>query len=216
MFPPRWFLPYDAVFQIVLAMVALAVAAYALRGHQMIKERTLFALFLSFLLMSIALFVNAATLSTTYVTATTFARTAQPASAADMGFWIYYLLSIMALTILIYAYADRLRGTTAAAAGALFLGTAAGGSLLEAGPVLEMAIVILLALVVMAQVLHYLSKRNKFSLMVAVSFSLILLGHLLIMVSSYEDSLYVLARFFELAGFISILVVLYLLMRGKG
>ena len=32
MFPPRWFLPYDALFQLITAFVALAVAMYALKA----------------------------------------------------------------------------------------------------------------------------------------------------------------------------------------
>jgi hypothetical protein len=109
MFPPRWFLPYDAVFQLVLSLVALAVALYALRGHRYLGERTFFALFLSFLLLSIGMFVNGLTLSTTYLTETSFARAVQPMTVADLGFWIYYLMCIIALSVLLYAYAYRLR-----------------------------------------------------------------------------------------------------------
>jgi hypothetical protein len=215
MFPPRWFLPYDAVFQLVLSLVALAVAFYALRGHRYLRERTLFALFLSFLLLSIGMFVNGLTLSTTYLTATSFSRTVQPMTVADLGFWIYYLICIVALSVLLYAYADRLRGSAATLAGIIVLGASAGGSLLNTGPVLEMVIAVMLAFVVMVQLVHYYFKRNRFSLLVAISFLLILLSHVLIMISSIEDILYVLARLIELSGFLVILGVLYMLWRVK-
>ena len=49
MFPPHWFLPYDAIFQLMTAVVALAVALYAYGAMDGFSERTLYALFLAFL-----------------------------------------------------------------------------------------------------------------------------------------------------------------------
>jgi hypothetical protein len=157
------------------------------------------------------MFVNGLTLSTTYLTETSFSRAVQPMTVADLGFWIYYLMCIIALSVLLYAYAYRLRGSAATLAGLLVLGASAGGSLLNAGPVLEMVIAVMLAIVVLVQLVHYHFKRNRLSLIVAIGFQLILISHVLIMMSSIEDIIYVLARLVELTGFLVILVVLYML-----
>ncbi|MDW5564316.1 MAG: hypothetical protein SA339_13960 [Methanomassiliicoccus sp.] len=216
MFPPRWFLPYDAAFQMITALVALAVAVYALRGYQWIREKTLYALFLAFTLLSVALFVNSITLFYTFLVGISFAHHAQNVSGADVGFWIYYIISILALLILVYAYASRLREASVAIAGLIVLGQMeVGGSLIGFAPYMEMVLVALLVIVVTAQAIHLAVKRSWYSLGVTSSFFLILLSHVLLMLSPMEDIVHVAGRTFELIGFLSLLVVLYLLRRGK-
>lgn len=227
MFPPRWFLPYDAIFQLITAFVALAVAMYALRGHQWIREKTLYALFLAFLLLSIGLFVNGITLTYTYLMGISFTAPSDHLSIADLGFWAYYAMSILAYSLLIFAYVTRLRRSSIVTAGMLGAGGgsggggpggggggAAGSTLLTAGPIAELILVILLLVIVIAQLAHLVVKRNRYSMMVTFSFLLLLVSHLLIMFSSLEDTIYVIGRVLELVGFISLLGVLFCLRRG--
>ncbi|MBI0582340.1 MAG: hypothetical protein JET69_04920 [Methanomassiliicoccales archaeon] len=216
MFPPRWFLPYDAAFQLITALVALAVAVYALRGYQWVKEKTLYALFLAFTLLSAALLINSITLSYTYIVGIPYAHFPQNVSGADIGFWIYYIISIMAFIILVYAYASRLREASIAIASMLIMGQkVVGGSLLGVSPYMEMVLVALLVIIVLAQVVHLAVKRNWHSVTVTASFSLVLISHILILFSPTENLIHVIGRIFELAGFLSLLVVLYGLRRGK-
>lgn len=213
MFPPRWFLPYDAIFQLITALVALAVAAYALRGNQWLKERTLNALFMAFLLLAVGLLINGMTLSYTYLQGTSFARGAEPMAMADLGFWMYYVMSILAYSILVFAYAERLREISLAVF-AVGMGERAGGSLIHAGPYMELILVILLVVIVTAQVAHLIVRRSWYPLMVTLGFICVLLSHILIMVSSIEDLTYVLGRVLELTGFLTLLGVLYGLRRS--
>ena len=78
MFPPRWFLPYDAFFQLLTAFVALAVALYALRGHKWVKEKILYNLFLAFLLLSVGLLINGVTLAYAYALRVPFTAPSGP------------------------------------------------------------------------------------------------------------------------------------------
>lgn len=216
MFPPRWFLPYDAAFQLITGLVALAVAVYALRGYRWVKERTLYALFLSFTLLSAALLINSITLSYTFIVGVPFAHSAQGPSGADIGFWIYYLISILALLILVYAYAYRLKEASIALAGMMLMGQrVVGGSLLGYSPYMEMILVALLLIIVLAQIVHLSVRRTWHSVSVTASFTLVLISHILIMFSPAEDFNHVIGRMFELAGFLTLLVVLYSLRRGK-
>lgn len=215
MFPPRWFLPYDAAFQLITAFVALAVALYALHGYRWIRERTLYALFLAFLLLSIGLFINGITLSYSYATGVTFSKVGSSSLVADVGFWAYYLMSMVAYSLLVYAYAKRLRESTTALAAGGGMGMGKGGgsggvgiSLVAAGPVMELVLVILLLVVLIAQLAHLTVKRNRYSITVTVSFALLLASHILFMFSSIEDVIYVVGRAVELTGFISLLAVL--------
>ena len=215
MFPPRWFLPYDAAFQLITALVALAVALYALRGYRWVRERTLYALFLAFLLLSVGLFVNGITLSYASFTGVTFSKMGSSSMVADIGFWAYYIMSILAYSLLLFAYVDRLRESSIAlAAGGMMGKGGAGESLVAAGPILELALVILLFIVLIVQLAHLTVRRNRYSVLVTASFTLLLLSHLLMMFSSLEDLIYVAGRMLELGGFISLLLVLVGLRRA--
>jgi len=216
MFPPRWFLPYDAAFQLITGLVALAVAVYALQGYRWVKERTLYALFLAFTLLSVALLVNSITLSYTYLVDMSFAHHAQGMCGVDIGFWVYYLISALAFLILVYAYASRLQDASIALASMLILGQrAVGGSIVGFAPYMELVLVALLVIIVLAQVFHLMAKRSWYSIGVTASFSLVLASHVLILFSPGEDTIHVVGRVFELAGFLTLLGVLYLLRRGR-
>ncbi|MDW5563251.1 MAG: hypothetical protein SA339_08495 [Methanomassiliicoccus sp.] len=229
MFPPRWFLPYDALFQLITAFVALAVALYAMKGHQLIKDSTLQKIFLAFLLLAVGLFINGITLSYTYALGISFTAPSDPLSIADVGFWAYYGMSMLAYSFLIFAYASRLRESTVALGGGVMgaggNGGGAGGgggmwgggngsTLLTLGPLMELILVILLLAIVIAQFAHLVVKRSRYSIMVTFSFLLLLISHILIMFSPVEDIIYVFGRVFELSGFISLFAVLYGLRRG--
>jgi hypothetical protein len=209
MFPPRWFLPYDAIFQLITAFVALAVAMYALRGHQWVRERTLFALFLAFLLLSIGLFINGITLSYASLNGISFSHSGTSSAIADFGFWAYYVMSLIAFSILVLAYTHRLRESSLAlAAGGMMGRGGAGTALVLIGPLLELFLVILLFVIIVAQLAHNVVKHNRYSALVTFSFVLLLLSHLLIMFSSLEDIIYVIGRLLELSGFLALLAVL--------
>lgn len=207
MFPPRWFLPYDAIFQLITAVVALAVAMYALKGHQWVRERTLFALFLAFLLLSLGLFINGITLSYASLTGISFSHSGSSSAIADFGFWAYYVLSLIAFSILVLAYANGLRESSMALAAGGMMGRG-GAGLVLAGPLLELFLVILLFVIIVAQLAHNIVRHNRYSALVTFSFVLLLLSHLLIMFSSLEDVIYVVGRLLELSGFLALLAVL--------
>ncbi len=213
MFPPRWFLPYDAIFVLIAAFVALAVALYALHGYRWIRERTLYVLFLAFLLLSVGLFINGITLGYSYATGVTFSKFGSSSLVADVGFWAYYLMSMVAYSLLAFAYAKRLRESTIAlaAGGTMGKGQGSGGigtSLVAAGPVMELVLVILLLVILIAQLADLTVKHNRYSTLVTVSFAMLLASHILFMFSSIGDVIYVVGRVMELAGFISLLSVL--------
>ena len=156
------------------------------------------------------------TLTYTYLVGFSYARHAHDASGADVGFWIYYIISIIALIILVYAYASRLRDASLVLAA---MGLAAqrmvGGSLLGAAPYMEMVVIALLVIIVIAQAAHLTVKRGLYSIAVTWSFLLMLLSHILILLSPVEDVVHVVGRVLELFGFLSLLGVLYLLRRGR-
>lgn len=212
MFPPDWFLPYDAIIQFLTAAVALAVGLFAFRGHQWIKERTLLALSLAFMMLSIGLFVNSLTLTYAYLSGESLARNSTSLGLAGWGLWAYYIMSILAYSVLVYAYSSRLRHTTIALAAGGMMGkgnSAAGSAVLVAGPYLELVLIALLLIILVAQLAHLAVKRSRYSIIVSLSFLLLLASHILIMFGSIVEITYVLGRLLELGGFLALLGLLY-------
>lgn len=206
MFPPRWFIPFDVLFQLFTALVALGIGLYAFRGYLWIRERTLYALFLAFMLLSAGLFTNALTLAYALSAGLSLGRKVVP--LVEVGYWAYYLLSILALAILVYAYLRRLgeRNIALAAGGAA---AAMTSSIVTAAPALDLVLTALLFLILAAQLAHLQVKRSRVAVLVALGFLLLLLSHVLILLSQAADLMYVASKVVQLGGFLVLLLALY-------
>jgi hypothetical protein len=209
MFPPHWFLPYDIVFQLITALVALAVAVYAFKGFKWVRESSLYYLGFGFVFLFAGYMANGLTLGYAYLAQVPFGGSETPFVAMDAGFWIYYLLSIVAFVLIIYAYVDKHPEVMAMAPPAL------GGSLAVAGPVMESVLVIMLFVILTAQIMRHMERRSVGSLNVIACFALVLLSHLLILVSGLDPLVYVSGKVLQLVSFLLLLALLYRL-RGSG
>jgi hypothetical protein len=206
MFPPRWFVPYDILIQLVMVLISAGIAVYAFKGFQWIKERSLYFLSMAFSLLAIGFFANGVTLSYALWVAVPEPHGPMSMPWIDLGFWLYYLFSIAAFSILVYAYARNAKGAPVALA-------AFGVVLSAAAPVLQSIIIVLLLLVVIAQVAHLLHHRTKFSALVMISFSFIFLSNVMIFTSGWESDQYVIGKVVQLGAFLTLLFMM-LLMRG--
>lgn len=208
MFPPRWFIPYDVLFQLVTSLVALGISLFALRGYLWVRERTLYALFMAFTIISAGLFVNGITLSYALAAGASLSRNVPP--VLELGYWAYYLMTLLGFGILVLAYLHRLREMPVFVAAA----AAAATPILAAGPVFELVISILLFVILAAQLAHMQLKRSTTSTMVSAGFLLLLLSHMLVLISPLEDSVYVVGKLLQLSGFMVLMALLYRL-RGS-
>jgi hypothetical protein len=209
MFPPQWFIVPDLIIQFVLAMIALAVAVFAFRGYSWFGERTMKYLFLAFSLLTLAFFVQGLTLGYAVLSHITWTRVPAPAAIADLGFWIYYLLQIIAYGLLVLSYTRRLsRSSYVGAVAGLAAGANAGWTIFAFGFLAEMIIIVLLFVIVMAQLTHYMTKRSSNSLIVTSSFSFLLLGNILILVGIFLDLGYVLGKLLTVVAFLSLVLLL--------
>lgn len=207
MFPPRWFVPVDILIQFVMALISIGIAVYAYRGSKWVKERSLYYLSISFAMLAAGFLSIGLVLTYSYVVEIPGPhQLSPPLPVIDLGFWLYYMFSIAAFAILVYAYAKNIRGASVA--------LAAFGIVLSALlPLMETVIIILLVCIVVAQVVHYSKHRSKVGFMVTASFGLILVSHILVATSGAESDQYVAGKIVQLVGFLALLVVL-LLMRG--
>jgi hypothetical protein len=206
MFPPRWFAPYDVVIQLVMALVSIGIAVFAYQGFQWVKEKSLYYLSMAFGLLAIGFFAIGITLFYSMLVPTPGPFEAMPLPIIDLGFWLYYLFSIAAFGILVYAYSKKLRGVPIALA-------AFGAGLSSFAPFLETVVIFLILLVLVAQAAHYMRHRTRLGLAVMTSFAFILLSHLLILTSGFESLQYVMGKVIQLGSFVVLFIVL-LSMRG--
>ncbi len=209
MFPPNWFIAFDLVIQLVIAVIAMAVAIYAFRGYNWFRERTMLYLFLAFSLLTFAFFVQGLTLWYAFMAKITLTKVVSPLAVIDLGYWIYYVFQIIAYGLLVYAYGRRLRrfpegGTLAG----LAAGTA-GWTVYAFGPLVGLIIVILLFIIVMVQLTHYLTTRSQNSLIVTSSFTFLLIGNIMIMLGNFFDLFYVMGKLLTAVAFLSLVLLLY-------
>jgi hypothetical protein len=201
MFPPHWFLPYDVAFQLLTGVVALAVGLYAFKGYLWIRERTLYALFLAFMLLAIGLFVKGLTIGYALAMDLSFTRHGGALGVLDLGYWAYYLLSVAAYVILVYAYSRKLREVPMVAA--------AGSAILLVDPAFELVLVVLLLIIFVAQLAHLMVKRSFNAEVVTISFALLLVSHVLLMFSVADEIGFIAGTLVQLAGFAALFALLY-------
>ena len=208
MYPPRWFLPYDIIIQLVMTLVSMGIAVYALRGFRWVKERSLYFLYLAFVLLAIGFFVSGVTFGIDFLGKFSGPGGTLPSvPILDLGTLAYYLFSIVAYAILAYAYFRNVRDASIAVAvfGTIFM---------TAAPVLETVVIVLLFMIVFAQLIHLSVRRSRSAMAVCGSFGLILLSHVLILTSSVEsEDFYIVGKILELVAFV-VLLLLLLRMRG--
>ena len=192
-----------------LRFVALAVAVYAFKGFHWVRESSLYYLGFGFVFLFVGYLVYGLTLGYAYLAKVPFGDRETPFMVMDVGFWIYYILSIIAFALILYAYLGKHPEVMAMVPPAL------GGSLAVAGPIMESILVIMLFLILAAQIMRHMERRSVGSLNVIACFALVLLSHLLILLSDLDPLIYVAGKILQLVSFLLLLALLYRL-RGSG
>jgi hypothetical protein len=202
MFSPRWFMPYDILIQLVMTMVSMGIAIFALRGFRWVKEKSLYYLYLAFAILAIGFFANGIGLGYDFIVRSGGPNSMSPMLFIDLGFLIYYVASIFACAILVYAYFRNVRDASIAAA--VF-----GIFLTATAPLLESLIIVLLFAIVFAQIIHLSIRSSKNSIIVCLSFGLILLSHILVLTSDMaSENYYVVGKILQLIAFVILLAML--------
>jgi hypothetical protein len=210
MYQPSWFVPYDVVILLVITVVSMAIAVFSLRGYRWIKERSLYFLFLAFALLAIGFFANGVTEGIDYIG---HIRTVPGAlQITDVGIWVYYVCSVLAFLILVVAYFRNVREVAMAPA----VVAASTVTASTVAPIMEVVIIILLFTVVLAQVLHLSVRRSRSSIVVSLTFVVLLVSHIFIVASSARIAdLYPVGMAIELVAFF-LLLGLVLMVRRPG
>ena len=179
--------------QIMGSIIAVAIAYYALKGFRLTKERTLFFLHFSFVLLGVGLFTDGA------ITFPVAAIT-RLSPLMTLSYYVRITTEIIAYSLLLYAYLHR---TNQVLTDSLLVVTVVGYN-----PILELVVFFLIAYITVQCAMNYGARKNRNALLVLVGFLLLAVSHLLSVFPPVFPLLFVVSHFSQLLGFIALLAML--------
>ncbi len=189
---PQWFVGFDSLMQIIESIIALAIAYYALKAFRLTREKTMFFLHFSFVLLAVGLFTDGI--------ATFPATLSRIPPVIALAYYIRMTTEIVAYGLLLYAYLCR----TGQAFNELPLIIVA----VTYSPILELIVFFLITYITANCVMNYSTRKEKNALLVFVGFMLLAVSHLLSIFPPVFPMLFVVMHFSQLFGFIALLVML--------
>jgi hypothetical protein len=220
----------DLVGESIAAVISLLITYYAHKAYRLSGQRSLFLLYLGFLLVgvgsiaqSIALLIGAFIPAGTQITSATLHGIIRLFVVAVItGYGIHWLLEILGyITIFIaYLYQSRDLSTTntpiptGLALQFLPLYIARAFS-----PPLELILFLLLIFILIQVIVIYLPRRHRNTLYVILGFLFLSLAHLAFILFSFfpdtAETVYALGHILQLTGFLLLLAMILGTTRGK-
>ena len=212
---PYRFYGVDSVFYIVSSIIGFLVSYYAYRLYDITGKKSHLYFYLSFVLLSMGLLTIGLASAYGYIN---FFEHGQPSGQQtiidtvvfvdDFGYWIYYIVSLVAYGLLSYSYLpDKTKaGLTPIMIPMWYTGF----------PYFNILSFFLLSYAIFNAIVNYTSKKNLNSFLVMAAFSLIGLYHLLLFFTSFDKIIYVAAHLSLILGFLSLLAMLMRVSRKGG
>jgi len=190
---PQWFVGFDSVMQIVDATIAFAIGYYALKSYRLVRERTLFFLHFSFVLLGVGLLIDG------MVTIPVLAfRGLSP--IMTISYLLRITSEIVAYALLLFAYLRQTRSFMA--------GTTLSAMVLEYNPFLEIVVFFLVAYIAAQAAMNYSVKKERNSLLVLIGFVLLAVSHMFFILPPIIRLFFVIAHVSQLLGFVALLTML--------
>jgi len=197
---PQWFIGFDSLMLIVDAAIAFAISYYALNGYRLARERTLFFLHFSFVLLGVGLLVDGV------VTIPVLAfRGLSPIMTAS--YLMRITAEIVAYSLLLFAYLRQTRSS--------MVETAPLAMTLEYHPLLEIVVFFLVAYLAAQAAMNYSVKKERNSLLVFIGFALLSISHMFFILPPILRLFFVMAHVSQLLGFVALLTMLVRVARTK-
>lgn len=193
MVAPRWFVGFDSLMQLIGSIIALSIAYYALKGYRLTRERTLFYLHFSFVLLGVGLFTDGVV---------TLPATRLPGllPLANITYYIRISTEIIGYGLLLYAYLRRTKQT--------LIESAPVTAIIGHSSILELIVFFILSYITIQCAMNYSVKKDRNVLLVLLGFLLLAVSHLLSMVPPLLPLLFVASHVAQLLGFICLLAML--------
>lgn len=197
---PLRFLGFDSLMYFISAFIGFLISYYAFKLYRITKKRSHFSLHLSFAILSIGFLVLTLTTGYFYLNYSIFKQfTAfdEISYVDDFGYWIYYISSLVAYSLLALTYFSEDWKLP------IMLPIWAKGF-----PYFHVASFFILSYVIFKNAVNYGIKKNKNAFLVTLGFTLIGGYHFLMFFASFSRFIYILADLSLLLGFMSLLMML--------
>jgi len=212
-FVPYSFWGFDAGIYLISAIIGFVVAYFAFKAYDITEHRSHFYLYLGFVLLSMGFLVLS--LSSFYgvlnvkmtCTEACYNRIFDPDfEIRDLGYWIYYLASVVAYGLFALMYFPETGRMSFFILPVWYVFF----------PFFHLLSFFLISYVIFRSIIGHLHTRNTNSLLIMVAFISMGAFHVLLFLVSFSKIMYVIAHFILLFGFLSLFSVLYRINKKAG
>lgn len=209
MFAPVWFVGFDSLMQLIDAVIAFAIGYYALKGYRLVRDRTLFFLHFSFILLGAGLLTDGV------VSMPVLAfRGLSPMMA--IGYTIRITAEIIAYALLLFAHLRQTRSfMTETTMSAMAPGAISLIEILPYHPLLEIVVFFLVMFTAAQTAMSHGVRRDRNSLLVFIGFVLLAASHVLFIFPPIIRLFFAIAHITQLFGFLALLTMLLRVTRTK-
>jgi hypothetical protein len=207
---PIWFYGFDSAMYAIATLIGFFVTLQASRLYNVSNKKSHFYLYLGFIVLSMGFLTLTITSSYFYIlfrascaTECHFAILDPHVGIDDVGYWLYYLSSLVAYALFIKMYLPEKTQFFQFIVLPFWYSGFLSFNLVS---------IFLLSFVVFRTVTNYMTNKNKAAFLVMLSFILLTLYHLLLFIALLSEFFYVAAHLSLLFSFITFL---YMLTRAK-
>lgn len=198
---PVWFYLITSVIYSSSAIIGFLVSYFAYRAYRMTKNKVHLILFLSFLILSSGLVVLFGTSAYIYTTLELYRGSSISLNLLNyQGFRTYYILSAIGYLLLILMYLPKkIMNKLFILYVPIWYASSFNFHLIS---------IVLLLYVMIQSIINSVKKKNLDSYLVTLAFTCLLIFHLLLLLTTFSQSMYVTANVFLIIGFLSLLIML--------
>lgn len=206
---PLWFYGFDSLLTGIAALIGFFVSYYAFKLFDMSSKRPHFYLYGGFVLLSMGLIVFSLINAYIYFNFVMFNQLTKFDTAVwvdDFTVWIYYISSSLAYLAFVMMYLPERRK---------FLPILFLPAWYRAFPYFHVSSFFLLSFVIFRTITNYFMKKSLNSFLVLIAFLFMGLFHVLLLLTPFNELIYVIAHLFLITGFISLLIMLIRVNRSE-
>jgi hypothetical protein len=198
---PLWFYLITSTVYTSSAIIGFLVSYFAFRSYRMTKNKSHLFLFLSFLLIGLGFVALSSTSIYIYTTLQLYRGSSISLNLVNyLGFRTYYILSAIGYVLLTLIYLPK--------------------KIMDKLFILYVPIwyassfnfhvfsIVLVLFVMIQSIINSIRKKNLNSYLVTIAFVCLLIFHLLLLLTSFSQSMYLTANIFLILGFLSLLTML--------
>ncbi len=211
---PKWFFGFDSVIYLFVAIVGFLITYYSYKVYDATSKKQHLFLYWGFKIISVGFLLLSITRIYSYgivlpscTDVCVLTTSGSAFSITDFGYWIYFGASTLAyLMFILTSMSEKIKMPLMFILPVWY----------AAFPYFHITSIFLMAFIVFNSLLNFLRAKNLTTVLVLLAFIFISIFHLSLIVIPINETVYVLAHFFLLLGFLSFLFMLVRVLKVKG